>query len=160
MRIPWKALTIGGVGLLLLGSGAAYVYGGPPKKQGVDRDPAKLLKPFAKKLNILFSAMRARGYQPMLWEGRRDTQRAADLGYAKSLHILGAAADIVDRSSSNPWNAKPGFWDALGEESAKLGLTWGGDWKKRDLPHVQAIAVRDQSAFRRMTPTDRVSFIA
>ena len=159
MAIPWKAVAIGGVGLLLLGGGA-YAYGGAPKKQGVDRDPKKLLKPFAKKLNILFSAMRARGYQPVLWEGRRSTQRAAELGYAKSLHTLGAAADIVDGSSSNPWKAKAGFWAALGEESAKLGLTWGGDWVKRDLPHVQAIAVNKQAAFRRMTPADRASLIA
>lgn len=160
MEIPWKALTIGGVGLLLLGSGAAFVYGGAPKKKGVDRDPKKLLPPFGKKLNILFNAMRARGFKPMLWEGRRSLQRATELGFSKSLHPLGIAVDIVDGSTTNPWKAKPGFWKALGEESAKLGLTWGGDWKKRDMPHVQAIAVRDQAAFRRMTLADRLSFVA
>jgi peptidoglycan L-alanyl-D-glutamate endopeptidase CwlK len=155
------------VALLVLGGGGAvaYVYGGAPKKKGVNRDPKKLLPPFARKLNILFNAMRARGFQPMLWEGRRSGQRAAELstrgtGILLSMHTLGAAVDIVDGSSANPWKAKPGFWKALGEEAAKLGLTWGGDWQKRDFPHVQALAVRDQPAFRRMTPADRVSFVA
>lgn len=167
MAIPWKAVAIGGAALLLLGGGgaAAYVYGGASTRRGVDRDPKKLLKPFASKLNTLFRRMRARGYQPKLWEGRRSAERAAGLakkgtGIKLSMHVLGAAVDIVDGSTPNPWKASPGFWTALGQEARKLGLTWGGDWTKGDFPHVQALAVNQQTAFRRMTPTQRASFVA
>ncbi len=166
MVTPWKAVAIGGAALLLLGGGgAAYVYGGDPRRKGVDRDPQNLLKPFAKKLNVLFRRMRARGFQPMLWEGRRSVERAAQLakqgtGTKRSMHALGAAADIVDGSTGNPWKASLGFWTALGQETRKLGLTWGGDWAKRDFPHVQALAVNQQAAFRRMTPGQRASFVA
>lgn len=165
MVIPWKAVAIGGAALLLLGGGATYVYGGAPKRRGVDRDPAKLLKPFAKKLNLLFRRMRARGFQPMFWEGRRTAQRASELakrgtGIKLSMHTLGAAADIVDGSTANPWKASPGFWTALGQEARKLGLTWGGDWSKRDFSHVQALAVNQQTAFRRMTPGQQARFVA
>ncbi len=168
MAIPWKLVAIGGAALLVLGgegAAAAYVYGGPSKRKGVDRDPAKLLKPFARKLNTLFRRMRARGFQPMFWEGRRSAERAETLakkgtGIKLSMHVLGAAADIVDGSTGNPWKASPGFWTALGQEARKLGLTWGGDWAKGDFPHVQALAVNQQTAFRRMTPGQRERFVA
>lgn len=166
MAIPWKAVALGAALLVLGGGGTAvYVYGGPPRRKGVDRDPARLLKPFANKLNTLFRRMRARGFQPMLWEGRRSAERAETLakrgtGIKLSMHVLGAAVDIVDGSTSNPWKASPGFWTALGQEARKLGLTWGGDWAKGDFPHVQALAVNQQTAFRRMTPGQRASFVA
>ncbi len=158
-------MLVGGAAALLLGGGAAaYVYGGPSVRRGVDRDPKKLLPAFARKLNTLFKRMRARGYQPMLWEGQRSDERAAALskkgtGIRLSMHRLGAAVDIVDGSTGNPWKASPGFWTALGQEAAKLGLTWGGSWTKRDFPHVQALAVNQQAAFRRMTPTQRAAYV-
>lgn len=166
MQISWKVWAAGGALLLLSGLGTAtYVYGGEPKRKGVNRDPQRLLPPFAKKLNKLFRAMRARGFKPMLWEGRRAAQRAAELakkgtGITLSMHTLGAAGDIVDGSTDNPWKASPGFWTALGQEAAKLGLTWGGKWTKRDFPHIQALAVSDQGRFRRMSVGERTAFIA
>jgi hypothetical protein len=166
VSVPWKLLVVGGAAVLLFGGGtAAYVYGGPSLRPGVDRDPKKLLPGFAKKLNVLFIRMRARGYQPMLWEGRRAAERAAALaqkgtGIVLSMHILGAAVDIVDGSTPDPWKASPGFWNALGEEARKLGLTWGGDWtSNKDVPHVQALAVNQQAAFRNMTPGQQASYV-
>ena len=153
---------VGGVGaLLLLGGGAAYTFGGSPLKKGVDRQPKKLLPAFARKVETLFRRMRARGFQPMLWEGYRTPARAAELhrkgtGVKLSMHSLGAAVDVVDGSNpGNPWAASPGFWKALGEEAEKLGLTWGGRWAKADYPHIQAIPVSQQTAFRAMTHNER-----
>lgn len=146
--------------LLALG-GAAYTFGGPMLKAGVDRDPKKLAPPFARKVEKLFQRLRARGYQPMLWEGYRTPARAAQLakdgtGIALSMHSLGLAVDVVDGSNpSNPWNASPGFYKAVGEEAENLGLIWGGRWPKADMPHIQAIPVSQQTAFRAMTASER-----
>jgi hypothetical protein len=36
------------------------------------------------------------------------------------------------------WNAPLGVWTTIGSEAEKLGLEWGGDWRKFvDKPHVQ-----------------------
>ena len=57
----------------------------------------------------------------------------------------GAAADIV--SASKLWS-DPAFFRALGEEADRLGLYWGGHWKKPDSPHVQALGVASEPRFR------------
>lgn len=156
-----------GVGaLLLVLAFSGYNYGGSPLQVGVDRDPKHLIPSFAKKLNKLFSAMRARGYKPLLWEGLRTPERASQLaakglGISNSLHIYGAAADIVDESTApRYWDGAPGFWTALGQEAKKLGLTWGGDFSSRDLPHVQAITVAQESRFRAAAPSERAAMAA
>lgn len=165
MRKYWLWVA-GGLLLLLGGGAAAYTFGGKMLRSGVDRDPNKLLPGFAKKVDLLFKAMRARGFRPMLWEGYRTPERAAQLseqgvGIANSLHIYGAAADIVDESTApDYWKGAPGFWTALGEEAEKLGLTWGGRWTKRDLPHVQAIPVAQQVAFRKMSRSEQEKVVA
>ncbi len=172
MAQSWKlGLAVGVGALLFLGVGTAaaraprslYVYGGDPRRSDVDRDPQKLLPGFADKLNRLFIRMRARGFQPYLWEGYRSPQRAAELaakgtGIRFSMHTLGAAGDIVDANAL--WGASPAFWRALCQEADRLGLTWGGAWISSDRPHVQALTVSDQVAFRAMTPTQQAQFVA
>lgn len=140
----------------------AFTFGGPPIRKGIDRDPAKLLPPFAAKVERLFGAMRERGHEAILWEGYRSAERAQQLsdrgsGIKLSMHVLGAAVDIIH--AEDYWQASDDFWDALGDESEELGLTWGGRWKRRDLPHVQAVAVKDQERFRRMTEQERIAFL-
>ena len=132
-------------------------------REGVNRDPSKLLPPFAAKVEALFQALRARGFDPLLWEGYRSPERAQALsdrgsGIKLSLHCLGAAADIIH--AEDYWQASEAFWDALGEEAESLGLTWGGRWKRRDLPHVQALPVRDQNRFRSMTEDERLAYLS
>jgi hypothetical protein len=143
--------------------GASYSYGGAPLRAGIDRDPRNLLPGFAAKVELLFGRLRARGYKPLLWEGLRTPARAAMLerkgtGSARSIHCLGAAVDIVDEQRK--WGASADFWQAIGQEAKALGLTWGGEWRKRDLPHVQAIAVADQAAFRAMSEGERAERVA
>lgn len=47
--------------------------------------------------------------------------------------------DVVPYSNGKPnWNAPNSIWSAIGAEAEKLGLEWGGDWKRFiDRPHVQ-----------------------
>lgn len=116
----------------------------------LDRDPSKLVPSFARKIDQLFRALRAQGYDPVFWEGYRSPERAAEMarlgvGIKDSMHSYGAAADIIDRAKL--WNA-PAFFKALGAQAKALGLTWGGDWTRGDLPHVQAIPVTAQNALR------------
>lgn len=146
---PWMLWAAGGVALLAF-AGNNYSFGGDSASK-LDRDPKKLLPDFASKLELLFQRMRARGFDPVLWEGYRSPARAAALakkgtGIADSLHSYGAAADIVDRKLL--WDATPAFWSALGQEAQKLGLTWGGTFG--DKPHVQAVSLQQQDAFRAM----------
>ena len=149
-------------GNLVAAPPSAFTFGGPALRKGVDRDPAKLLPPFAAKVEALFRAMRGRGHEPLCWEAFRSPERAQHLsdtgaGIKLSMHCLGAAVDIVDEHAY--WSAGQDFWDALGEEAETLGLVWGGRWTRRDLPHVQAVAVKDQARFRAMTEAERIAFL-
>lgn len=115
---------------------------------GPDRDLAKLDPTFRERVVALLRVLVAAGFDPMVWEGRRSFERADELqrrgsGVAKSMHCYGLAVDIVWGSAPH-WDPPDGFWEALGAEAKRLGLTWGGDWKRDDKPHVQALpASRD-----------------
>src|SRR5688572_17621619 len=148
-RVVWMVS-----GVLLIGAIVAtaasrprYTYGRPDRADGLSRDPYKLLPTFAAKVEKLFERMRARGLDPILHEAYRTRERAEMLakdpdgpgpkrpaGIPDSMHIYGAAVDIISRSKQ--W-ADPKFFEALGEEAKKLKLTWGGDFG--DMPHVQAV---------------------
>lgn len=135
-----------------------YSFGGEPLRGTIDRDPRKLIPSFAAKVETLFQRMRVLGFEPMLWEGYRSPERAAELaargvGVATSMHCYGAAVDIVERTKL--WSAPASFWSALGEEAEALGLTWGGRFTRADKPHVQAVPVREQAALRALTDDER-----
>jgi peptidoglycan L-alanyl-D-glutamate endopeptidase CwlK len=57
----------------------------------------------------------------------------------QSNHNYGLAVDVVPFNNGQPnWNAPLGVWTTIGSEAEKLGLEWGGDWKKFvDKPHIQ-----------------------
>lgn len=57
----------------------------------------------------------------------------------QSNHNYGLAVDLVPFNGGQPnWNAPLGVWTTIGTEAEKLGLEWGGDWRKFvDKPHVQ-----------------------
>jgi len=122
-----------------------YSFGGPSIiRDGyeINRNPNLLNKEFAAAIEALFQIMRARGYDPFLWEGYRSPERARYLagkgtGIIRSLHIRGKAVDII--SEKDLWSNHE-FFTALGEEATKLGLFWGGNFSDRvdiDLPHVE-----------------------
>jgi hypothetical protein len=165
--VPW-ALGLGGLGLLWA-SRDSFSFGGASVRAGVDRDPSKLVPAFARRIERVFSRMRARGFQPFLWEGYRTPARAAELerrgtGISDSLHAYGIAVDVVDGkqwdAGKDPWSAAPGFWAALGEEAEREGLTWGGRFSKVDHTHIQGVPVSQQSAARAATPVERAAMVA
>jgi peptidoglycan L-alanyl-D-glutamate endopeptidase CwlK len=57
----------------------------------------------------------------------------------QSNHNYGLAVDVVPFNNGQPnWNAPMGVWTTIGSEAHKLGLEWGGDWRKFvDKPHIQ-----------------------
>jgi hypothetical protein len=75
-------------------------------------------------------------------------------GIRDSMHIYGAAADIIDRQKL--WK-NPAFFAALGREAKKLGLTWGGDFG--DPPHIQALPVSGQNGLRRAPVASRDAYV-
>lgn len=155
---------VGGLGLAFLLFRGASISG----KNVVDRwgniiyrDTTALVPSFAKRVQVLFNRMKARGYRPILWEAYRTPERAIKLaedskGIQNSMHLYGAAVDIVDARTM--WD-DPTFFRALGEEAERLGLTWGGRFSKPDGPHVQAIPVASQTRLTRMTPSEREVFV-
>jgi len=134
-------------------------------KSKYKQDDINLLLPaFRLKIQRLLNNMTQRGFDPILFDTGR-TQKEADIfaakgtGIVNSLHLLGAAADII--SASKGWNW-PLFFNALAEESKNLNLISGSTFKVRidpitkkkkgpDMPHVQAIPVKLQATFRKLT---------
>jgi D-alanyl-D-alanine carboxypeptidase len=115
-------------------------------------DLAGLVPSFRARVETLLQRMRARGFSPVVVDGRRTAAEARanavkGTGIVGSLHLWGVAADFADRDTE--W-ADPKFFDALGEEALKVGLYWGGRWTKPDRPHTQGVpaTTRAQSAVR------------
>jgi peptidoglycan LD-endopeptidase CwlK len=52
-----------------------------------------------------------------------------------SWHGYGCAADVIHRRLG--WDASALWFRTLGEVAKAHGLTWGGDWHRPDLPHLQ-----------------------
>jgi len=53
-------------------------------------------------------------------------------------HGTGRAMDCCWLLDGKPtWNVPEEWWNTYGRAAEAHGLTWGGRWKMRDLPHVQ-----------------------
>lgn len=108
---------------------------------------------FALRLTSALNNMKTAGWDPVIFETLRTDARQKYLyGFGRnyddgrgrvtasrdgneSWHFYGLAADII--SASKDWGAPPSFWTALGEHVRAIGLHWGGNWRRPDLPHVQ-----------------------
>ena len=138
-----------------------YHPGMPPiRKPQVESSLALLLPSYLPKVKELVSTMAKLGFRPRIHETYRSDARCLALQAARksrnglgSMHRYRAAVDIIDDVML--WS-NPRFFAALGREAIKLGLTWGGDWDSNpataqtfdDRPHVQAIPLGRQDAFR------------
>jgi hypothetical protein len=136
------------------------------------KDIALLLPAFQPKVLRLLERMHARGFDPVVHETYRSAERAIALQKAgktrngkDSMHCYRAAVDVI--SKAHGWES-PQFFKALGQEAIALGLTWGGDWDANpkteqsfdDRPHVQAIPLGKQNAFRLLkTDEERNAFL-
>ena len=67
--------------------------------------------------------------------GRGVTNAGALLSY----HNHRLAFDVVPTEyiSLPDWNPTGALWSKIGLIGKSVGLEWGGDWKKKDLPHFQ-----------------------
>lgn len=127
----------------------------PPKEVPVERRLEVLAPAFRVAVEALLRDLEAEtGFKYRLFETLRTPERQAFLFGAgrewddgrgivtnartslDSWHGFSLAVDIVEKDAT-PWDVPPGFWEALGRLCKKHGLTWGGDWKKPDRPHVQ-----------------------
>lgn len=50
-------------------------------------------------------------------------------------HFFGLAVDVI--SMSKHWGAPPEWFVSVSNIFKAHGCKWGGDWKRRDTPHVQ-----------------------
>ena len=125
------------------------------------RDLDALDPAFLERLVLVLDAMRVLGHQPLVWETLRTEERGEWLrasgrskNGARSMHCFMAAADII--CGRHRWQChKHGctFFEDLGPEVRHAGLYWGGDWHTfRDMPHIQAVRVRDQDKVRNGDP--------
>lgn len=73
--------------------------------------------------------------QALLDSGKGVTNAGAMLSY----HNHRLALDVVplEYISMKDWNPSGSLWQRVGEIGKSVGLEWGGDWKKKDLPHFQ-----------------------
>lgn len=59
-------------------------------------------------------------------------------GVLDSRHMHGVAADIVPLINGEPsWDIPKEQWNLIGSSARAHGLTWGGNWKSVDRPHIQ-----------------------
>ena len=107
----------------------------------------------AKRITFLIQALANEGYTIEVVQGLRTFAEQDELfkqGRSKpgqivtrakggqSNHNYGLAVDLCPFVNGKPqWNDNQGFF-RIGVEAARLGLEWGGGWKKFiDKPHVQ-----------------------
>lgn len=111
-----------------------------------------LLRP---KVQATVAALAARAFQPIIFYGWRSVAVQLELYKAGNSKVKFSfhngqkpdgtpnsyAADIIDQRYSWTDQAESsGFWKALGEETKKQGLYWGGDWSSfRDWAHIQLV---------------------
>ena len=69
----------------------------------------------------------------------------------ESWHNFGVAGDIVFQTEVGKWTWNQDMlWSRLGRIGLKLGLEWGGMWKRIDLPHFQltgGLTIEDASRY-------------
>jgi len=56
----------------------------------------------------------------------------------ESNHLKGKALDFCPMKNGKlDWNAPLDVWEKCGKIAESIGFTWGGRWKRRDLPHIE-----------------------
>lgn len=131
--------------------------------RSVSLDP--LLPSFRERITTLLERLEGMDHKPVAFETLRSPERAAQLakdgrGIRDSMHLYGAAADII--CDQHGWlcaSKSCRFYVDLGTQAEALRLTWGGRFKRVDMPHVQALRVADQEVFRRLEPEQRDAFV-
>lgn len=89
---------------------------------------------------IVFESKRSRELATLYYaRGRtvkppeRTVTNAPDETY--SWHGYGLAVDVI--SLQHQWDRSPEWFAAVAEHFKRHGCRWGGEWKRKDLPHFQ-----------------------
>lgn len=84
----------------------------------------------------IVSAFRSPSEQQALKDSGRGVTNA---GALLSYHNHRLAFDVVPTEyiSLPDWNPNGPLWPKIGTIGKSVGLEWGGDWQKKDLPHFQ-----------------------
>lgn len=91
---------------------------------------------------MVTDGFRTQAEQRALWEKGRKTPGPTvtdcDGVKKRSPHQDGRAIDacFVDQRGQPTWDLHYP-WDAYGACGKALGLVWGGDWQRRDCPHLE-----------------------
>ena len=116
------------------------------QEQRTIRNVCQLDPDMQPKVLRVIQRLRELGWQAVMAEGIRTIKQQREKvnkGYSytmKSKHLKGLAADIIDKRYgwSGPASSKDfQFWIDLGRIAKEEGLFWGGDWKMRDVAHVE-----------------------
>jgi peptidoglycan L-alanyl-D-glutamate endopeptidase CwlK len=119
----------------------------------VDRSLDRLAPLFAEAVRAAISDLTAAGSDAYVYEARRSHELAV-LYYARgrtiipphgkvtnapdetrSWHGYGLAVDVISRSKG--WDQPPSWFAYVAQTFKRHGCKWGGDWKQKDLPHMQ-----------------------
>lgn len=73
--------------------------------------------------------------EALLQSGKGVTNAGALLSYHN--HRLAFDVAPIEYLSLPDWNPAGPLWAKIGAIGKSVGLEWGGDWKKKDLPHFQ-----------------------
>jgi peptidoglycan LD-endopeptidase CwlK len=87
---------------------------------------------------VVVDGKRSQARQDELYAQGRTTPGKVVTQVRHSKHTEGKAADIwfvVNGKTTCEVPAR--YWDLLGSSARAHNLTWGGDWKWRDRPHVE-----------------------
>ena len=77
---------------------------------------------------------------PEVQQALKDSGRGVtSAGALLSYHNHRLALDVVplEYILMKDWNPSGPLWKRVGEIGKSVGLEWGGDWQKKDLPHFQ-----------------------
>lgn len=87
---------------------------------------------------MLTCTHRPQAEQDALYEQGRTAPGKIVTWTRRSRHTEGRAFDIVIMENGKPdWNAKNPKWTRAGEIGRTVGLRWGGDFSKPDMPHFE-----------------------
>lgn len=148
-------------------SSIAFTFAPPLREPGVSEavrqaDPKNILgsgrlhPTLRSKVERLIDHAAAQGLPLSITDGYRSFEAQSKIPAANtnakpgfSFHNYGLAVDIAFRDGKgHPSWSENHDWKRLGELGKNLGLSWGGDWKRRvDRPHFQLV------------PNDRLSEI-
>jgi hypothetical protein len=119
----------------------------------VDRDLSRLAPAFRRAVEAAIAECRANGLDAFVYEASR-SPGLAKLYYARGRTIKPPTKTVTNAPDETfTWHgyrlavdvlSRARLWDAGDEWFAKVavifkrhGLKWGGDWKRKDLPHFQ-----------------------